>query len=50
MRRASPNPLPQKSMIIVPANALVFVAGRNRMHILKKFDRFFAENKLYYPT
>ena len=50
MRRASPNPLPQKSMIIVPANALVFVAGRKRMHILKKFDRFFAENKLSYPT
>jgi hypothetical protein len=33
-----------------PGEPLVFVAGRNRMHILKKFDRFFAENKLPYPT
>ncbi len=32
-------------MIIVPADALIFVAGPNRMDILKEFDRFFAENK-----
>ncbi len=37
-------------MIIVPADALIFVAGPNRMDILKEFDRFFAENKLPYPT
>ena len=50
MRRASPNPLTERSAIIAPRKALKFTAGPNPQGMSKEFDGFSAENKLFHST
>jgi hypothetical protein len=50
MRRASPNPFTDRSVIIAPRKALKFTAAPNPQRISKEFDGFCAENKLFHST
>lgn len=50
MRRASPNPFTERSVIVAPRKALKFTAAPNPHRMSKEFVGFFVENKLFHST
>jgi hypothetical protein len=49
MRRASPNPLTERSVIVAPRKALKFTAAPNPQRMSREFDGFGAETDCFTP-